>query len=229
MGARVKAALTVAFKDWQLAGRTRDVLTSAVFFAGLLMLILGFALGPERLSFAAPGVLWSALALSAAIAAGRAFAAEQEAGALEALTLYPAPHEALYLGKLLGTLAQLLLLALIIVPLAVLVLGLVPAPGAAPAVWLWLTLTVLLGLVGFGATSCFYAAITVNLRAREALLPVLAFPVMVPVVLASVRATELLLGNGLESEWGAWLQFLALYDLASVVVSTLLFPYAIEG
>lgn len=225
----MRSALIVAFKDWQLAGRTRDVLTSTAFFAGLLMLILGFALGPERLSLAAPGVLWSALALSAAIAAGRAYAAEQEAGALEALTLYPAPHEALYLGKLLGTLAQLLLLAVIIVPVAVLMLGLQPSQGAGPMVWPLLALTVVLGLIGFAATSCFYSAITVNLRAREALLPVLAFPVMVPVVLASVRATQLLLGNGLESEWGAWMQFLALYDVASIVVSTLLFPYAIEN
>ncbi|AFZ66371.1 heme exporter protein CcmB [Deinococcus peraridilitoris] len=225
----MKAAWNIALKDWQLAGRTRDVLTSTVFFAGLLMLILAFALGPERLSGAAPGVLWSALALSAAIAAGRAFAAEQEAGALETLTLYPAAHEALYLGKLLGTLAQLLLLALVIVPVAVVMLGLRPMEGAHAAAWPLLALTVLLGLIGFAATSCFYSAITVNLRAREALLPVLAFPVMVPVVLASVRATQLILENGLASEWGAWLQFLALYDLASIVVASLLFPYALEG
>ncbi len=225
----MRTLLTVALKDWQLSGRTRDVLTASIFFAGLLMLILGFALGPERLSAAAPGVLWSALALSAAVAAGRAFAAEQEAGALDTLLLYPAPHEALYLGKLLGTFAQLLLLALIIVPVAVVLLGLRPAENAASEVWGWLTVTVLLGLLGFAATSCFYAAITVNLRAREALLPVLAFPVMVPVVLATVRATTLLLAGGLAGEWGAWLEFLLLYDVASVVVSALLFPYAVEG
>ena len=225
----MRALLTIALKDWQLAGRTRDVLTASIFFAGLLMLILGFALGPERLSAAAPGVLWSALALSAAIAAGRAYAAEQEAGALDALLLYPASHEALYLGKLLGTFAQLLLLALVIVPVSVVLLGLHPAENAGSGAWGWLAVTVLLGLLGFAATSCFYAAITVNLRAREALLPVLAFPVMVPVVLATVRATSLLLAGGLPGEWGAWLEFLLLYDLASVVVSALLFPYAVEG
>jgi len=225
----VRSALEVALKDWRVAGRTRDVLTSTVFFAGLLMLILAFGLGPERLQDAAPGVLWSALALSAAVAAGRAFASEQEAGALEALTLYPVPHEALYLGKLVGTLAQLVLVALIIVPVAVLVLGMQPTQGAPPDTWAYLMLTVLLGLVGFTATSCFYAAITVNLRAREALLPVLAFPVMVPVVLSCVRATSLLLTNGLTSEWQAWLTFLVLFDVASIVISTLLFPYAIEN
>ncbi|WP_281173234.1 heme exporter protein CcmB [Deinococcus pimensis] len=164
------------------------------------------------------------------MAAGRAFASEQEAGALEALTLYPGPHAGLYLGKLLGTLAQLFLLALIVVPATVLVYDLGPERGvpAGPA-WAGFALVVVLGLVGFAATCCFYSAITVNLRAREALLPVLAFPVLVPVVLASVRATTLVLGGGLADEIFAWVAFLALYDVASVVISALLFPFAVEG
>ena len=228
----VSNILVVAAKDWRVSGRTRDVLTATVFFAGLLMLILGFALGPDegRLRQAAPGILWSALALAAAVAAGRAFASEQEAGALEALTLYPGAHGGLYLGKLLGTLAQLGLLALIVVPVAVLVYDLGPAPGVAPVgAWAGFALVVVLGLVGFAATCCFYAAITVNLRAREALLPVLAFPVLVPVVLASVRATTLLLGGGLEGETAMWLGFLAAYDVASITISALLFSFAVEG
>lgn len=227
-----RVALLVAGKDWRLAGRTRDVLTATVFFAGLLMLILGFALGPDenRLRVAAPGILWSALALAAAVAAGRAFAGEQEAGALEQLTLYPGPHGALYLGKLLATLAQLGLVALLVVPACAVVYGLGPASGVAPGeAWGLFALTVVLGLVGFAGTSCFYSAITVNLRAREALLPVLAFPVLVPVVLASVRATTLVLEGGAGGEAAAWLQFLALYDVASIVISTLLFPAAVEG
>lgn len=225
----LRAVLTVAAKDGRLSGRTRDVLTSTVFFAGLLMLILGFALGPDegRLRQAAAGILWSALALAAAIAAGRAFAAEQEAGALEALTLYPVPHEALYLGKLLSTVVQLVLLAALVVPIAAFVYGL--GAGASGDVWARFALVVLLGLVGFAASSCFYSAITVNLRAREALLPVLAFPVLVPVVLASVRATTLLFDGGLSGEIEFWLRFLLLYDLGAIVISTLLFPYAIEN
>jgi heme exporter protein B len=94
----------------------------------------------------------------------------------------------------------------------------------------WLLLTVALGLLGLGAIMTFYAAITVNLRAREALLPILAFPVLVPLVLACVRATTLLGDPGsAPGEWGSWLSFLALYDLATVIVTTLLFPFAVEG
>ncbi|PYE55877.1 heme exporter protein CcmB [Deinococcus yavapaiensis] len=226
-----RAVFVVAAKDGRLSGRTRDVLTSTVFFAGMLMLILGFALGPDenRLRTAAAGILWSALALAAAIAAGRAFASEQEAGALEALTLYPVPHETLYLGKLLSTVVQLVVLAVLVVPIAALVYGLGPDAGVSASSWFGFALVVLLGLVGFAATSCFYAAITVNLRAREALLPVLAFPVLVPVVLFSVRATGLLFAGGLSAETSAAVQLLLLYDVAAIVISTLLFPYAIES
>lgn len=219
-----RAAWLVARKDWAVAGRTRDSFTATVFFAGLVLLILGFALGPDegRLRAAAPGILWSALALSSAVAAGRAFGQEQESGTLERLLGYPVAHEALYLGKFLGVLAQLLLLALVVVPACALIYGL-----SGP--WLLIGLTVLLGLTGLAASTAFYAAITVNLRAREALLPVLAFPVLVPVVLAGVRATMLLAEGALPGEWGAWLSFLALYDAVAVVASALLFPFAVEG
>ena len=219
-----RAAWRVARKDWAVAGRTRDSFTATVFFAALVLLILGFALGPDEgtLRRAAPGILWSALALSSAVAAQRAFGQEQESGTLERLLGYPVAHEALYLGKFFGVLAQLLLLAVVVVPATALIYGL-----SGP--WLLIGLTVLLGLTGLSASTAFYAAITVNLRAREALLPVLAFPVIVPVVLAGVRATTLLSDGALASEWGAWLSFLALYDAVAVVASALLFPFAVEG
>ncbi|WP_425146130.1 heme exporter protein CcmB [Deinococcus sp.] len=225
--------LTVALKDWQLAGRTRDTLLSTAFFAGLLLLVLGIGLGSglgteaAQLRPAAAGAVWSALALAAAVAAGRAFASEQEAGALEALTLYPGPHGGLYLGKLLGTFAQMLLLAALVVPLGLLLFGALGAGVAVP--WLPLILTVLLGLLGLSASSTFYAAVTVNLRAREALLPALAFPVLIPVVLASVQATRLLLLGGWSAEVGTWLGFLALFDASVIVISTLLFPFVLEN
>ncbi len=229
----MRNALTLALKDAQLAGRTRDTLLSTAFFAGLMLMVLGIGLGSGlgaeagNLRPAAAGAVWSALALAAAVAAGRAFAAEQEAGALETLTLYPGPHGGLYLGKLLGTVAQMLLLSVLIVPLGLLFFGALGAGMAVP--WPALTLTVLLGVLGLCASSTFYAAITVNLRAREALLPALAFPVLIPVVLGSVQATRLLLGGGWSPEVGAWLTFLAVFDLSVIVISTLLFPFVLEN
>ena len=219
---------TIARKDARLAGRTRDSLLATAFYAALVLLILGLALGPDdaRLQPAAAGAVWASLALSSAIASGRAFAQEQEAAALEQLLLYPGPHGAVYLGKWLGTWLQLLLLSLLIVPLGLLLFGAAGGDQALP--WPALILTGLLGVTGLSASSTFYAAITVNLRAREALLPALAFPLLVPVVLSTVKATGLLISGGWSGEVAGWLGFLAAFDLGTLIVCTLLFAFAVE-
>ncbi len=227
--------LTIARKDARLAGRTRDMLLSTAFYAALVLLVLGLSLGPDdaHLRPAAAGAVWAALALSSAIAAGRAFAQEQEAGALNQLCLYPGPHGALYLGKWLGSWLQVLALSLLVLPLGLVLFGAlgverVPGQAAAAIPWGGLLLTTVLGVTGLSASSTFYAAITVNLRAREALLPALAFPLLVPVILATVKATALLLTVGWNKEVAGWLGFLAAFDVGTLIVCTLLFPFALE-
>ncbi|GHF33012.1 heme exporter protein B [Deinococcus metalli] len=233
MRSGLRLAWAVAAKDLRVAGRTRDALLATAFFAGLVLLILGLALGgsdartPAQTAAVAAGALWTALALSAAVGAQRAFAQEQEAGALEQLLLLPGPHGALYVGKLLGVLGPLLLVAALAVPTGLILFG---AAGAGTAVpWPALALTTLLGVTGFAAGTTFYGSITVSLRAREALLPALAFPIVVPVVIATVKATALLLSEGWSGEVGTWLTFLTAFDVGTVILATLLFPYAAEG
>ncbi|MEF2278007.1 heme exporter protein CcmB [Deinococcus sp. YIM 134068] len=230
----MKSALTLAAKDLRVAGRTRDTLLATAFFAGLVLLVLGLALGgdgaartPGQAAEVAAGAVWTALALAAAVGAGRAFAQEQEAGALEQLLLYPGAHGALYVGKLLGVLGPLLLVAAFTLPAGLVLFGAAGAGRAVP--WAALTLLTLLGVVGFAAGTTFYSAITVNLRAREALLPALAFPILVPVVIASVKGTSLLLTGGWTPEVTSWVVFLVAFDLGTVILATLLFPYAVEG
>ncbi len=226
--------LTLAAKDLRVAGRTRDTLLATAFFAGLVLLVLGLALGgdtagrsPTQTAGLAAGAVWTALALAAAVGAGRAFAQEQEAGALEQLLLYPGPHGALYLGKLLGVLGPLAVVAAFTLPTGLLLFG---AAGAGQAVpWGALTLVTALGILGLSAGTTFYSAITVNLRAREALLPALAFPILVPVVIATVKATSLLLAGGWSGEVTTWLIFLAGFDVGTVILATLLFGFAVEG
>ncbi|WP_291426393.1 heme exporter protein CcmB [Deinococcus sp.] len=226
-------AIQIALKDLLVAGRTRDTLMATAFFAGLVLLVLGLALGgnngrsAEQLAAVSAGAVWTALALAAAVGAQRAFAQESEAGALEQLTLYPGPHGAIYLGKLLGVLGPLLLVAAGVLPIGLILFGAAGAGRSVP--WLWLTLTTLLGVLGFAAGTTFYGSITVNLRAREALLPALAFPILVPVVIASVRATTLLLQGGWSGDVATWLGFLLAFDVGTVILATLLFPYALES
>ncbi|MBB5232791.1 heme exporter protein CcmB [Deinococcus budaensis] len=230
----MKSALHVAAKDLRVAGRTRDTLLATAFFAGLVLLVLGLALGgdtsgrtPAQTAGVAAGAVWTALALAAAVGAQRAFAQEQEAGALEQLTLYPGPHGALYLGKLLGVLGPLCLVAAFTLPAGLVLFGAAGAGRAVP--WPALTLLSALGVVGFAAGTTFYGSITVSLRAREALLPALAFPILVPVVIATVKGTSLLLTAGWTPEVTTWVVFLAAFDLGTVILATLLFPFAVEG
>lgn len=216
----------IARKDWRVEGRARDVLGAALFFASLVVVILGLAFGPDpqRLRTAAPGILWVSLAFASVLAAGRAYAAEAEDGALEALLLYPVPHELVYAGKLLGTLGHLLVVALAVVPLTALLTGLEPGPA-----WPRLALAVGLGTLGMALVASFHSALTVNLRAREALLPVLMFPLVVPVVLGAVKATGLIVTDGPAAEAGAWLSLLVGFDVVYAVACTLAFPLVVEG
>ncbi len=221
-----RVILTIAAKDWRIEGRARDVLTATIFFAGLVVMILAFAFGPEttRLREAAPGVLWVAIAFASILAASRAFASEAEDGALEALLLYPVPHELIYLGKLVSNIGLMLMLALLVTPLTVLLYA-VNVGEHLPM----LALTVFLGVIGFSIIATFQSSLTVNLRARESLLPVLIFPLVVPVVIGAVKATTLIVtgGSGIEI-WG-WLRLLIGFNIVYLTVCTLVFPFAVES
>jgi heme exporter protein B len=218
--------LVIAQKDWRIEGRARDVLLSTVFFAGLVLMIFAFALtnpdNREQVWSVTPGILWVAMAFSGILAAGRAFGAEQDDGALEALLLYPVAHEYIYLGKLLGNLGFMAVLSGLITPFALLLYG--------PPInnWPLFIATIVLGVLGFSIVSTFHAALTVNLRAREALLPVLIFPLVVPVVLATVKATSALIGGISADRPEGWLQLLLAFDVIYLVACTLAFPAIVE-
>lgn len=223
--ADLTAVLAVAGKDLRLELRSKEIVVATAFFAGLVVIILAFALGPEEraLENAAAGALWTALAFAGTVSAAQSFQGELEDGALEPLLLYPVPRGALFLGKLLANWTFMLALGALLLPVTAAVFG--ADVGASPGL---LLLTVALGTLGFSLIATFYAALTANLRARESLLPVLMFPVVVPVVLASVRASNsvLLLGNPAEGR--GWVQLLAGFDLVYLVVCTAIFPFVVE-
>jgi heme exporter protein B len=226
------AIWTIARKDWLIEGRARDVLTATLFFAGMVVVIQVFAFGPSNASSsefskvlkqAAPGVLWVAVAFASILAANRAFAAEAEDGALEALLAYPVSPEFLYLGKLLANLGLMLILATIVTPITIFLYGLTVGSS-----WPLLILTVFLGTAGFSIVSTFFSALTVNLRAREALLPIIVFPLVVAVVLGAVNATVAIVTLAPADEVWKWLRLLIGFDVVLVTTCTLVFPFAVE-
>ena len=217
--------LAVARKDLLQELRSKAVTVATLFFAAITLVVLAFAVGPSpaALANAAPGGLWVALAFAGVISAAQSYAAELEEGAFETLLLYPIPRATIFLGKLLANWVYMSLLGMLMVPLTVLLFG-----ATLGSDWPWLLLTVLLGTLGFALIATFYAALTANLRARESLLPVLMFPVVVPVLLGAVRATGEIVRLGNLEIARDWLQLLLGFDLTYLVVCTAIFPFVVE-
>lgn len=244
--------LAVARKDLLQELRSRAATVATLFFSAVTLVMMAFALGRDAgvLREAAPGVLWVALAFAGVIAAAQNFQADLEEGAFEQLLLAPVPRAAIYLGKLLANWLYLTLLGVLLSPVAFVLYGVDLAPGGA---W-WLLATLLLGTFGFAVIATFYAGLTANLAAREALLPVLMFPVIVPVMLGAVRATEALVGGAPALATGSdaavaaastaasasalaagnaalaadWLQLLAGFGLVYFVVCTSIFHFVVD-
>lgn len=220
--------LTIARKDFLQELRSKAVTVATLFFATVVIGILAFALGPDRIIMqrASTGVMWIALAFAGIISATQSYQNELEETAFEQLLLYPIPRFSIYLGKLLSNWLYMVGLSLLIVPVTAVLFN-SPLEHV-----LQLFGIVALGTLGFALVASFYAALTANLRARESLLPLLTFPVIVPVLQAAVRATQLILSqpfnpNNQELTL-SWIQLLLGFDLVYAVVCTALFHYVVE-
>lgn len=220
---QVRGALRLAEKDILVELRTRSFAQAAVFFAVAVVLVFSFALGPERpqLRLVAPGLLWVAATFAAVFALGRAFAAERDAGTLDTLLLFPVSREALFLGKLLANVAVVLVLAVLSLGLMFLLYGL-----PVPADPLRLLAAVALGSLGLSTAGTFYGALSVRLKVREAFLPMLVLPLVVPLVIAASRATALALDGGAGQ---SWLSLLLVFDAVVLAATTVLFRYVVES
>jgi len=215
----------MTWKDVRVELRARERMNAMLFFAALVLFIFNFALGPdaERLREAAPGLLWLAFLFTGMLGLGRSFQAERENECFEELLLTPGDRESLYFGKLLGNVLFMVMAEALILPLFAILYNL--------DLWRWLPgllLVAILGTVGFSTIGTLLAAMTAHLRAREVMLPLLLFPLTVPVILGSVHATDALLaGRGL-SDALHWMKLLAGFDVVFLVVCPLLFAFVLE-
>jgi heme exporter protein B len=218
-------ALAIARKDTLAELRGRSAAVSTLFFAAVVLLLFGFALGPDtqRLADAAPGLLWLALVFAGVLAVDRLHLLETDDGALEQLALYPITRRAIYAGKAIGGFVVMLVLGVVVLG----AVGILFAVDVAAAL-LPLLVTVVLGAVGIAAVGTFYAGVTVRLRAREVMLPLLMLPVLAPLLLGAVKATSAALAGDPFGELGAWLQLLVAFDVIMVVAGAATYGYLLE-
>ena len=221
----LSATLAIAWKDIRLEIRSRDTVVSALIFGLIVVVVFNFGLNrtPGSLAPVAPGLLWVAYGFVGVLAMNRAFSREQEQGALDGLLAAPVSRDAVFLGKMLGTLAFMLVIEVVLLPVFAVMLDL-------PTLSVTLGLIILLATVGFATVGTFFAAIAAQTRSREILLPVLFFPVIVPVIIAAVEATALVLQGGpIAPVWTRWLPLLVVFDALFLVICPWIFGYVFEG
>lgn len=225
MGRDLSVALALARKDALAELRGRVATGTTLFFGAIVLLLFGFALGPDadRLAQAAPGLWWLAIVFAGLLAVGRLHEAETEDGALEQLALYPVARHALYAGKALAGFVAMLVLGGVLLPVMALLYR-VDVLAAAPP----LLATLVLGAAGFAAVATCYAALTVRMRSRELLLPLLVLPVVAPLLLAAVKATAAALGGDPLGELGAWLALLAAFAALMLIAGGATYRFAID-
>jgi len=219
---RVRA---IAMKDLRTERRSKAGFNSVAAMGVTILVLFGFALGPDAQSLrdAAPGALWLAVLFAGVLSFNRSYQVELESDALEPLLLYPGARWTIFSGKLLANLMFVGMMMVIVVPIG-LVLFQVPVPDA----WATLLLVLLLGAIGLVSLGTFYAAMASRSRAREVLLPLLLFPMLVPVLLAAMEASKALLAGDLMHEAGLWIRLLVAFDVIFVVATHLAFEHVIE-
>ena len=220
---RVRA---IARKDLVTELRAKAGFNSVASLGVTLLILLGLALGPDAdaLRNAAVGAVWLATLFSGVLAFNRSFQVELESGALEPLLQYPGPRWTIFAGKLLGNMIFLTLMVAIVVPAGIVLFGV-----QIPAAWPSLLGVLARGMVGLVVLGTFYASMASRSRAREVLLPLLLFPMLVPVLIAATTASKALLGADVMHEAGAWIRLLVAYDLVFLTATLIAFEHVIEA
>ncbi len=226
----LRAAWLIARKDFTIEARSRETIATAAFFAVACVLVFSFSLvtdgrAPDGV---AAGVLWVGIAFSGTLSLGRLFERERAHDTLRTLLLAPVERPAVYLGKLLAVVMLMSLIGALLLPFTGFLFE-QDVIGSAPS----LAAAMLLGIVGFAAIGTLFAAMLGRSRSRDVLLPVLLYPMAVPVLIAGVRATAALLEPAASGgpDWATarlWMVVLAAFDAVFITLSLWTFESVME-
>jgi heme exporter protein B len=220
----LRKVFAVVAKDVAAELRTREMLSSMFVFSllGILISNCAFDRRAENQKTLAPGVLWVAIAFAGMLGLSRSFIMEKDRGSMEGLLLTPVDRSAIYLGKMLGNLLFIGIVEIIILPIFIVLFNLSAADLPL------LLGVVILGTIGFAGVGTLFSAMAVHTRAREVLLPILLFPVVIPVMLASVKLTGAILDGVPFADVQNWFSLLVAFDLIFMALSVILFDYVME-
>lgn len=221
----MKKIWAILHKDLLIEFRTKDSLNSMLFFGVVVLVVFNFALGSlhESIRSAAPGILWAAFAFAGTLGLNRTFAAEKENSCLQALLMAPVDRGVVYLGKMLAATVFMLISEAVLFVFALVFFNL--------SVWKeipYLALVFVIGTFGFTAVGTLLSAVAANTRLREVLLPVILFPIVLPVLVNAVEATGIILNGGGYGGLRLPLTVMSVFTLVFGTLSYLLFEHILE-
>jgi heme exporter protein B len=220
----LRAMFAVVWKDLAAEWRSRELLSAMLVFALLVIFIFNFALelNPQVRSTIAAGILWVTFAFAGTLGLNRSMAVEKDRGCLDGLLLAPVDRTAIYFGKMLANLLFMLLTAAVVLPVYALFYNdtRVFLPG--------LLGVVLLGCLGYVAIGTLLATMAVQTRTRDILLPILLFPVVIPLLIAAVKASGGFLNGSPAAEIRPWINLLLVYDVIFTAAAFMVFDFVVE-
>ena len=222
-GAFGRAVAAVVWKDLAAEFRSRELLGAMLVFALLVVLIFNFALELDvrTRSTVTAGVLWVTFAFAGTLGLNRSMGAEKDRGCLDGLLLAPVDRSAIYFGKVVANLAFMLVVEAIVVPVYSLLYN---VPLLVPG----LLGVIVLGSIGYVGVGTLLASMAVQARTRDVLLPILLFPVVLPELLAAVKASEGFLQGLAAADILPWVNLLLVYDVVFLVVAWMVYDYVVE-
>lgn len=219
----LRALGAVIWKDLAAEWRSRELIGAMLVFALLVILIFNFALELDLRTRGTitSGVLWVTFAFAGTLGLNRSMAIEKDRGCLDGLLLAPVDRSAIYFGKMLGNLAFMLIVEIIVLP----------TYSILYSVNLFeprLLIVILLGSIGYVTVGTLLSSMAVQARTRDILLPILLFPVLLPVLIAAVKASTGILQNFEWQEIRTWLNILIVYDVIFIAVALMVFDFVVE-
>lgn len=205
--------------------RSKDLFISMFTFSLIIIFIFSIVLNlsADIKNVVSPAVLWITFLFSGSIGLGRSFAMEKESEAIKGLLLAPVDRSLIYVGKFLSNFTFLLIIELFTIPIFIVVFN-----YGLNINFMGIILVIFLGTVGFGSVGTVFAAMSINTRLREVLLPILYFPIIIPVLLASVNITGSLLDGKMLTDNASSLQLLIVFDIIFLSAGILIYQYVIE-
>lgn len=225
MGIYLKKVFLIAAKDLRIEFRSKEKVYSMFIFSLLVMVIFNFAFEPgaSYINDVAPGVLWVAFTFAASLGLSRSFMLEKEEDCMQGLMLSPLDRSGIYLGKFLGNFFFTIAMEVISLPFFAVFFNL-SLVSSIPS----LMIIIFLATFGFIAVGTLFSALSVGIRGGEMILPLLLFPMQVPVIISAVKATGMIMAGMEIGEYANWLKILVAFDIIFFIAPFVIFEYLIE-